>query len=328
MFSQPNIKKRTSGRLASVRYANELADAIIGMQPLLQSGALPPALIARTNPQFIVAKNNSGSDLDKYAVLGVDAAGFYGTLDPELPIAVIGVAPVIATHAGKFLVLAESLKNGETGLAVIGGTFWAKVNITSSGDTFADVQASTLELKTGTSGAAQILWKESGTGTGKYAIVRIGGGGGSGSSGQWFKIKTDASGGIAVCNTWDGTTAGSDDINVKVVTKLKAGETLFAHQYAGYTVAPWREAAPDGCQFPVKLTQTSGSAGSKTTKCSFTYTVKDPSNTYTYATGVTPEGQADYNNRKRKAATFGWAYLDAGGALKLLCNEEHGSGAC
>jgi hypothetical protein len=45
-----------------------------------------------------------------------------------------------------------------------------------------------------------------------------------------MKIKTAADGnGVAVCNTWDGTTAGSEDIAVRMATtKGKVGQELWA----------------------------------------------------------------------------------------------------
>lgn len=314
-------------RIPAARH-NAWNAAARGVEAVQQSGGGAPLSGIGDTTTVILVQNKTDDDIDRFGVLGLDVPVFGADTDEfKNRVVMKGVTPVIATHTGKFVVAMEPIKKDGIGRAAIQGVFPCLLNVTSGSDTFADVQESSLELKTGASGAARIIYKQSGTGTGKFAYVQVGGGS-SGSSGQWFKIKTDASSGIAVCNTWNGTTTGSEDVNVKIVTKLKAGETLFAHEYAGYATAAWREAAPDGCQFPVKLTQTGGSAGSKTTKCSFAYTVKDPSNVYTYATGVTPEGQADYNNRKRKAATFGWAYLDSGGTLKLLCNEEHGSGAC
>jgi hypothetical protein len=44
-----------------------------------------------------------------------------------------------------------------------------------------------------------------------------------------MKIKTDAdSNGVAVCNTWDGTNLGTEDINVRVFVSFKANQELWA----------------------------------------------------------------------------------------------------
>jgi hypothetical protein len=83
-----------------------------------------------------------------------------------------------------------------------------------------------------------------------------------------------------------------------------------------------------GTIFPVTLTQTGGSAGSKTTKCSFTYTVKDITATTTLGTGITPIQQADYNNGKRSAATYGWGYLDGSNVVHVFCFEDRTTGSC
>jgi hypothetical protein len=78
----------------------------------------------------------------------------------------------------------------------------------------------------------------------------------------------------------------------------------------------------------VALTKTGGSDGSKTTKCSFVYTVKDITGPITLGTGITPVQQADYNNAKRTGATKGMAYIDAAGTVQLFCLEDRTSGGC
>jgi hypothetical protein len=56
----------------------------------------------------------------------------------------------------------------------------AKINVVSESDTFATAKDGDLtQLSSASSGEATILWKESGTGAGKWAIVRFGAAGAS-----------------------------------------------------------------------------------------------------------------------------------------------------
>ncbi len=77
-------------------------------------------------------------------------------------------------HVGRFVILAEPLADGEIGRAFAHGVCPVKINVEDESHTFADIEdAQTHYLKSGTSGAAQILWAESGTGE-VWAIVRLG----------------------------------------------------------------------------------------------------------------------------------------------------------
>jgi hypothetical protein len=64
--------------------------------------------------------------------------------------------------------------DGKFGMAALTGVFAAKLNVQAESDEYADVEDGVMSrLKTGTSGAAQVLWKESGTGE-KWGVVRLG----------------------------------------------------------------------------------------------------------------------------------------------------------
>lgn len=90
-------------------------------------------------------------------------------------------------------------------------------------------------------------------------------------------------------------------------------------------------AATTGALFAVKVTQTAGSAGSKTTQCSFTYTVKDLAGT-TLGTGMSPLKRRPSVGKMTAGAadTIGLAYYDTDGTtLKLYdANEVNSVGAC
>ena len=71
---------------------------------------------------------------------------------------------------------------------------------------------------------------------------------------------------------------------------------------------------------PVLLTQTGGSAGSGTSGCTFTYTVKNMDGT-TLATGVTPDMQRAAIGLT-VAAAIGWAFYDGSRVLRLWWCDE------
>lgn len=129
------------------------------------------------DPRSLVhIKNNSGSDVDRFGVLGVDGVIFTNTDDEDEfknNFALKGVTPLAATHSGSFVILLETIASGDIGLAMTNGVTPVKLDITNAADTFADVKdSSAVELKTG-SGSACILWKEAGTGSGKWGLVRF-----------------------------------------------------------------------------------------------------------------------------------------------------------
>jgi hypothetical protein len=75
--------------------------------------------------------------------------------------------------AGRFVILAEPLAAGEIGRAWASGVCQAWIDVTDEGHRFADIDDGSSVLVSRGTGAASILWKESGTGT-KWAIVRLG----------------------------------------------------------------------------------------------------------------------------------------------------------
>jgi len=127
-------------------------------------------------PGIVPVKNNTGSDCDRFAVLGVDAPIFTPS-DSEASFknqtAFKGVIPS-AVHAGRFVVLLEPLAAGAIGQACASGVCPVKIDVADADHQFADVRnGCATALASTQAGVASILWKESGTGE-KWAIVRIG----------------------------------------------------------------------------------------------------------------------------------------------------------
>lgn len=84
-----------------------------------------------------------------------------------------GAAPSDVPGA-KFVVTLEPIKAGKIGRAAIDGVVQVKLDVESESDAFASTSGSTSMLSTGQSGEAAILWKESGTGSNKWGLVRLG----------------------------------------------------------------------------------------------------------------------------------------------------------
>lgn len=138
------------------------------------------AVAEPANSGIILVKNASGADRQRFDVLGIQQP-IFGPSDnldtfKNRP-ALAGVVPT-ADHAGKFVILLEPLKSGLIGRATASGVSIARVDVQDEADRMADAaEGQAASLKSGSSGVAQILWKEAGTGV-KWAVVRIGGGGG------------------------------------------------------------------------------------------------------------------------------------------------------
>jgi len=126
---------------------------------------------------MVLVKNSSGADRARFEILGINAPVITPTdnLDQFLnrP-ALSGVIPTAANHWGKFVILAEPIRNGLLGLGWLSGVCPVKVDIVNANHWHADVADNiAANLKSSGGGAAQILWKESGTGV-KWAVVRLG----------------------------------------------------------------------------------------------------------------------------------------------------------
>jgi hypothetical protein len=177
--------------------------------------------------ETVLLKNASGADRGRFDVLGIDGPVFTPTDSLEAftnGIALTGVTPT-ASHAGNFAVLVEPIQTGQIGRACILGACPVKVNVVSASDPFADAEAGvTSRLKSGSSGAARILWKESGTGE-KWAVVRLGNPDG-GASAIPVKLTASLGGGSYTGReqVWSGS-AWSDKPGAPDITCVNLSET-------------------------------------------------------------------------------------------------------
>jgi len=129
--------------------------------------------------ETILIKNNSGSDIVRYGVLGIDGVNYDFTANPEEFLnnaSLKGITPT-ADHLTSFVVTQEPIKIGEIGRCRVVGVTVAMVNIITEGDTTCGADTSITDLKSG-SGGCDILYAPSGTGV-KACLIRFGGGGGN-----------------------------------------------------------------------------------------------------------------------------------------------------
>lgn len=143
------------------------------------------------DPDIVRVLNQSGMDLPRFSVLGLDGPIFIPD-DPDQLAAFLqevtfrGAIPDEALHRGKFAILLEPAKDGVVVKAWVSGVCICKVDMLAEGDSHADITpGETGYLTGGGSGACQILWTQGdepygyGYETGEqWAIVRFGGGGG------------------------------------------------------------------------------------------------------------------------------------------------------
>jgi hypothetical protein len=139
----------------------------------------------RTNFR-VYCQNKTSGTVPRWGVLHIDGvlptpSGSTGTATEgfQSSPAVIGKTPTGTTN-GSFVIAVEPIGADKLGMAAIDGVVQCKLDVTDASHRFATPKpGSTTELKTASSGEAAILWKESGTGAGKWGLVRIGDGAGA-----------------------------------------------------------------------------------------------------------------------------------------------------
>lgn len=128
------------------------------------------------NSGIVLMKNASGSDRERFHILGIKEPVIKYSDNEDVfknHIALTGEMPDEEDHIGKFAILLEPLKSGSIGKAMVLGVCVVKLDVGKEEHTHADMKdAEAATLKTGFYGAAQILWKEEGTGE-KWAVVRL-----------------------------------------------------------------------------------------------------------------------------------------------------------
>jgi hypothetical protein len=132
----------------------------------------------------IRVENASGHDLEQFDILGLTQAdqGAGGVwpkpadnLDAFCEGAVFtGHVPDLTKHVGRFAVVLEPVADGQMCRAAIAGIVPVYVSVQDESDQWADINdGNHTTLLSGTSGAAQLLFKEEGVGD-KWCLARLG----------------------------------------------------------------------------------------------------------------------------------------------------------
>ena len=127
---------------------------------------------------IVPARNVSGSDQNRFAVLGIDGPVF--TPDQDVAAFTRQVSLDLDTpdedlHVGRFAVLAEPIASGGVGLVCVQGVCPARIHVEEEPvGRFADVSDGiSAYLTAGDTGGAFILWRAGGTGE-QWALVALG----------------------------------------------------------------------------------------------------------------------------------------------------------
>jgi hypothetical protein len=177
--------------------AQEAANIVLGQRPNGTADG-PSAGPAPYTP--ILAKNNTTGAVRRWGVLSVAGVVFTPSGATGNATQQFQDQPVLSgglpTGGSSFVVAVEPIAAGKIGRVAVAGVVQAKINVVSESDTFATAKDGDLtQLTSASSGEATILWKESGTGAGKWALVRFGAAGAAGIrlgkvTGTWSKGST------------------------------------------------------------------------------------------------------------------------------------------
>jgi hypothetical protein len=197
---------------------NTIADAVRRVTERQDgSGA---AVLARRQTGVLLVKNNSGGDVGRFGILGIDGPLWDISYPPEAlasfkdQMALSGVSPM-PEHTGRFVVAMAPIAAGAVGPAMASGVCPARVTVSDEAHAFADVaQGYTTHLASGATGSAALLWKEDGTGE-VWAVVRLGNPSAAAQAASIAAKVLSASGsGVYTVRPqqWDATTGGMVDV--------------------------------------------------------------------------------------------------------------------
>jgi len=169
----------------------------------------------------VLVKNASGFDAPRFGILGIDKpviAPSVNQIEFLNRVVLSCIVPSGLVHNSKFVITMEPIPKGSFGMAWISGVCPVYLNVSDVDHEHAEIESTLMTaLKSSEEGIAQILWKESGTGT-KWAVVRFGGtGGGGGSAIQQFRVTESPF--VTFKDTvkaelWNGTSATGEPVHI------------------------------------------------------------------------------------------------------------------
>lgn len=195
---------------------------------------------AYPRPNFTVrVRNSSSTGIARWGVMEIATVleiptGSTGVSTFESWPGLVGVVPT-STAGGSFVIAVEPINPGQIGMAAVDGVVQVKLDVQDAAHKFATTKTGSVgQLKTDSSGESTILWKENGTGSGKWGLVRIGAGSGGGAkvgkiTGTWTKGGTQT--------VWEYTAAGSQATGSPSVTGVNRFATINASGGAAKWVA-------------------------------------------------------------------------------------------
>lgn len=184
-MSDPYKKVQPGDRLTIPAQAwNRVLDSV--SVPLQTGGELAGL---EPGPNTVWIKNASGHDVVRFGVLGINGVAINPTAGNTQEMefarrpALLGVTPTVDSHADRFAVCLEPIKNNQYGRAAVSGLFPCKVFVTSQTHRFAGVRDSDrTQLESASCGLIQLLWVQT-TGPANAITGATGPSGVSGSTG-------------------------------------------------------------------------------------------------------------------------------------------------
>jgi hypothetical protein len=179
---EPGQPLKTAISAAAWNRAQDAADMLMGQRPGFGAGALGGDGSPYT---ALPCKNVTASAVPRWGVLAISGleitpSGTTGPATSQFESVPVLRGDTPATTTGdQFVIAVEPIAAGAIGRVAVDGVVQTKLEVRNAAHQSAGPKGSTTELVTGSPGAA-VLWRESGTGAGKWALVRIGAGAGSG----------------------------------------------------------------------------------------------------------------------------------------------------
>jgi hypothetical protein len=156
---------------------NAMVDVVQRVEASGQLGQRPGEL--NRSSGIIRVRNDSGGSVARFGVLGIDDPVVTPTTNlstfqnkPALSCS----TPADADHRGRFVVLTEPLADGRIGRAWASGVCPVQIEVVTATEssTRAEItDTDATKLTANPNGSAEILWKETGTGT-KWGLIRMG----------------------------------------------------------------------------------------------------------------------------------------------------------
>ncbi len=174
------FKKVKSGdklRIPAATY-NAFIDSAVDYQSRQRNLSSTPQAAQRSSG-IILVRNDTGSDLNRFSVLGV--GGPIITPDANLDsfknkVAVSGVVPRTKTHVGRYIINLEPLKAGVIGMAYAAGACPVQITVPDTTNDYPYVEivdGVTDYLEARKAGSSAILWKQGTTGV-QWALIALG----------------------------------------------------------------------------------------------------------------------------------------------------------